>query len=308
MGDIKVSVIIPVFNTEKYLNECIESVISQTLKEIEIICIDDGSTDFSPQILKEYASKDDRISIISQSNKGAGIARNEGIRRARGKYVMFMDADDYYPDDDVIESLYNAAERNNVYIAGGEFSHIRSDGYIEDSQEFEGNPLLYGYVYAKEDIIRFKDYQFDYGYHRFLYKRQFLIDNRLFFPNLTRFQDPPFFVRTLSKADYFCAIKKVVYRYRIKNIEVEWNAKKVADLVDGLIYVHDFALEHGYYRLQELIQRRMTTEYGHIIQDELNRHRNSEQAAVSISYKLGLFLTYIPRKVVHFFIMKDKSL
>ena len=95
MNNITVSVIIPVYNTEKYLEECLKSVINQTLKVIEIICIDDGSTDNSPDILKEYSEKDGRIRIYSQTNKGQGAARNRGIDLAKGEYVYFIDSDDF---------------------------------------------------------------------------------------------------------------------------------------------------------------------------------------------------------------------
>lgn len=91
----KVSVIIPVYNVEPYLKQCMDSVVGQTLKDIEIICVDDGSTDGSLDILKEYATEDSRIQIIEQKNAGAGAARNNGMRHATGKYLSFLDSDDF---------------------------------------------------------------------------------------------------------------------------------------------------------------------------------------------------------------------
>ena len=91
-----VSVIIPVYNAEKFLKQCLNSVISQTLKEIEIICVDDGSTDNTNAILKAFSEKDQRITVIHQQNAGAGAARNNGLRRAKGKYLSFLDADDFF--------------------------------------------------------------------------------------------------------------------------------------------------------------------------------------------------------------------
>ena len=91
----KVSIIIPVYNVEQYLPKCLDSIINQTLKDIEIICINDGSIDNSLSILKEYASKDDRIIIIDKENEGQGIARNLGIKKAKGKYIGFVDPDDW---------------------------------------------------------------------------------------------------------------------------------------------------------------------------------------------------------------------
>ena len=91
----KVSVIIPVYNVEKYLRECLDSVVNQTLKDIQIILIDDGSTDSSLGICKEYAQKDNRIKIIEQKNQGAGAARNRGMSEAKGDYLYFLDSDDF---------------------------------------------------------------------------------------------------------------------------------------------------------------------------------------------------------------------
>ncbi len=110
---VKVSVIIPVYNAELYLEECLDSVCSQTLKEIEIICVDDGSTDDSLQILKRYAAADSRIKVLSQPNLFAGVARNNGMAHAAGRYLSFLDADDYF-DTDMLEQMYNAAEKRNA--------------------------------------------------------------------------------------------------------------------------------------------------------------------------------------------------
>ena len=92
---INVSIVIPVYNVEKYLKQCLESVVNQTLDKIEVICINDGSTDNSLNILKEYEKKYNNIIIIDQENKGPGFARNIGMKRASGKYIYFLDSDDY---------------------------------------------------------------------------------------------------------------------------------------------------------------------------------------------------------------------
>ena len=90
----KVSVIVPIFNCEEYLSDCLDSLIHQTLKEIEIICVNDGSTDDSLKILESFASRDRRITYFSQSNQGLSAARNAGVRLAKGEYLYFIDADD----------------------------------------------------------------------------------------------------------------------------------------------------------------------------------------------------------------------
>ena len=114
----KVSIIVPVYNVEKYLRKCIDSLINQTLNDIEIICINDGSTDKSLKILKEYKNKDSRIILLNQENLGQSVARNRGIEIAKGEYLGFVDPDDWI-DLDYYEKLYNAASTNDTDIAVG---------------------------------------------------------------------------------------------------------------------------------------------------------------------------------------------
>lgn len=109
----KISVIIPVFNSEKYLEKALESILFQTFNDFEIICIDDGSTDNSLKICYKEAEKDTRIKVICQGNKGVSFARNKGIKAAKGDYIIFLDADDYYAND-ALEIMYNDAIKENV--------------------------------------------------------------------------------------------------------------------------------------------------------------------------------------------------
>ncbi len=112
---IKVSVIVPVYNAEEYLEQCMNSIRGQTLKDIEIICVDDGSTDDSLEVLKRHAEEDSRIQILCQTNQYAGVARNHGMKHANGKYLSFLDADDYF-ESDMLERMYQQAEANQVDV------------------------------------------------------------------------------------------------------------------------------------------------------------------------------------------------
>ena len=124
---IKISIIIPVYNTEKYLKKCLDSIINQTLKSLEIICIDDCSTDNCLHILKEYQLKDNRIKIIEQKeNKGQGVARNLGLNIAEGKYIMFLDPDDWL-ELNALEILYKKSKETNADII-----HFN---YIEENEK-----------------------------------------------------------------------------------------------------------------------------------------------------------------------------
>ena len=111
-----ISIVMPVFNEEKYIRECLDGLVNQTLTDIEIICVDDGSTDCTLSILHEYAAMDDRIRVLQQSNSGAGIARNYGRTVASGDYIIFLDSDDIY-EPDMLEKLYRIAVKDNLDIA-----------------------------------------------------------------------------------------------------------------------------------------------------------------------------------------------
>jgi len=112
--EIKVSIIIPVYNAEKYIREDLDSLLGQSLREIEVICVDDGSKDSSLKILEDYQRKDDRIKILKQENKGAGAARNEGMKEAKGDYLIFLDADDFFEKDMLEKSVGKMEEEESV--------------------------------------------------------------------------------------------------------------------------------------------------------------------------------------------------
>ena len=110
----KVSVIIPVYNVEKYLRECLDSVVTQDLDDIEIICINDGSTDGSSRILAEYATQYEKLAILDKENSGLSAARNSGLSVAKGKYILFLDSDDLLSDSSAVSRLYDKAEHDGL--------------------------------------------------------------------------------------------------------------------------------------------------------------------------------------------------
>lgn len=118
MNDIKISVVVPVYNVEKYIGQCLDSILGQTLKDIEIICINDGSKDNTLEILKDYAQKDSRIILIDKENEGLSKARNQGTEIASGEYISFIDSDDWI-DENYLEALYNAAKNIIVMLLVG---------------------------------------------------------------------------------------------------------------------------------------------------------------------------------------------
>ena len=228
---IKISIIIPVYNAEKFIGECLESVLSQSLREIEVVCVDDGSTDRSADIIAKYARNDSRIKLVHQENSGSGSARNNAIlNHAVGEFIAFMDSDDWYPESNNLEILYNKAKNNNVKISGGSFVRYYADGRIES--EFKG--VYKAYKFDQEGIIHYKDYQFDYGYHRFIYNLEMLKNNNIVFPDYRRFQDPPFFVKAMIASESFYALTIPVYAYRKGHQTISWDEQKLVGLIQGL--------------------------------------------------------------------------
>ena len=131
----KVSVIMPVYNVAKYLPMCLESIVSQTLTDIEILCVNDGSTDNSLDVLQQFEEKDKRIIIIDKKNEGSGIARNTALERAQGEYVYFVDSDDWLDNNDVLKKITERADSENldILIFGG-LSCYENNGKIKKSK------------------------------------------------------------------------------------------------------------------------------------------------------------------------------
>lgn len=226
----KVSVIIPIYNMERYLVECLDSVQSQSLSEIEIIAINDGSTDHSLEILNDYAAKDSRIKIIDKKNAGVAAARNDGLEMAVGEFIAFMDPDDYYPNSNVLEKCYAAAKEYGVAIAGGDYRIVLPDGTARHERVREA----YGIKISPKGLTEYREYQYDYGYQCFIYSRKLLTDNNILFPLYSRFQDPPFFVKAMISAQRFYALEEETYCYRAAFNSGKTTPRKAIDFIKGL--------------------------------------------------------------------------
>lgn len=136
MEQPKISIIIPVYNVEKYLNRCIESVVNQSFKELEIILVDDGSPDNCPKMCDDWATKDSRIKIVHKKNEGLGLARNTGMQHATGEYIAFIDSDDYV-DLNMYEILYTKAALHNADIVYCGHKFGLKDGTYEDRCDYK---------------------------------------------------------------------------------------------------------------------------------------------------------------------------
>ena len=212
----RVSVIIPVYNVEKYLRECLDSVVNQTLREIEIICVDDGSTDSSLDILKEYAATDTRITVITQQNLYAGVARNAGLAVARGKYVHFLDGDDFV-ESDVLKQLCDIMDET-----GPDF--MKFQNYVYDCNSNQDTKTDYFSISFlphdkfntilqekdKPGLINLPDTPWS-G----LYNLKFINDNGIRFDSLQHCNDVSFFIRAFIHAKTIYVSDKTYVHYRI---------------------------------------------------------------------------------------------
>ncbi|MDE6568559.1 MAG: glycosyltransferase [Lachnospiraceae bacterium] len=221
---IKISVIIPIYNMENYLKECLDSILFQTLKEIEVICVDDGSTDCSYDILLEYRNRYNNIIVLQQENQGPGPAKNKGIEYASGKYVAFMDPDDYYAQSDVLELLYINAEKNAVKVCGGNIVSFDENGKIQKRQKW----------FDKNGMILFQNFGCILYYTRYIYDLEMLRDHNIIFPPYRRFDDPPFLLNVMTHAKEFYVIKEVVYMYRVGHKKVTFNQEIINELLRGV--------------------------------------------------------------------------
>lgn len=215
---IKVSVIMPVYNAEAYLSLALESLLAQTLQEIEIICVDDGSTDQSLEILQSYQKKDDRIVILRQKNSYAGVARNYGMTVAKGKYLSFLDADDYFKPE-MLEKAYNNAEEQtaDLVIFGGEY--FKDD--IGDRMPFpellkeEQIPAGEGFD-NREKLEKLMTITTPAPWNK-LFLRSFIEKHQLAFQPCKRVNDLFFVEMALACADKIGVVRESLIYYRTGN-------------------------------------------------------------------------------------------
>jgi len=222
-NSVKVSIIMPLCDVELYLRQSVESVLRQTLKEIELICIDDGSKDFSLTAAKEYAKKDSRIKIISlDKTYGQAYARNRGIDAAQGKYIGFVDGDDWIVEN-MFEKLYEEAEKNNTDVTcctAALFNEIlQTYDYADEYYNLYMIPSSFdNRVFTHEDTKELLIGKINIALWNKLYRRDFLNENNIRFPEYFIYEDMPFFYDIWFKAKRISLIRDLGYFYRVNRL------------------------------------------------------------------------------------------
>ena len=212
MNAPKVSVIVPVYNVEKYIGKCLDSILAQTMKEIEIICVDDCSKDNSIVQVEKYARKDARVKILHhKTNQGLSAARNTGIKKAAGEYILFVDSDDYI-DEHMVEEMYDKAERTDSDVVISNINLFFND--TEETQVFR-NSLFYGFLSGRTFKAKeYPDIIVSIAAWDKLYKSELLKKNGIWFPEGLIYEDHIFTVQVLALAKRISVINKPFYYYR----------------------------------------------------------------------------------------------
>ncbi|MCD7779530.1 MAG: glycosyltransferase, partial [Candidatus Gastranaerophilales bacterium] len=214
----EISVIVPVYNVKRYLKECLDSIINQTFKDIEIICINDGSTDGSEKILKEYENKEPRIILINKKNGGLSSARNAGMKIAKGKFLCFVDSDDKI-ELTMLEKLYkNITSLNSDISICAVHKLDETNKTIDDSNPYFNlgyfNSLFDNKVFSYEDVKPFLMNVCVMAWNK-LYRHSFIKECNAEFPENLIFEDGPFFFSVFFKTKRVSIVRDFLYFYRI---------------------------------------------------------------------------------------------
>lgn len=275
MSECKISIIIPVYNKEKYLDKCLQSLLSQSFKDYEAICVDDGSTDYSLTILNEYANDHDNFKVFSKTNEGPGSARNYGLKKASGEYVLFLDADDYLTED-TLENLYHTAHINDSDLV-----LFNATEHYKDKT----NDRIY-HIHMNENT-NLENFTFDYnnninlvmnGYHitcTKLHRLDFIKEHNLKFSNSGEFEDVLFHIKSMIYAKHISYNPKKFYQYNRKDENSRQNNSIKTDksfvMFDIYEEVYDFLQKENLFNKLEI------NYYKFVINESLNIYNSIEE-------------------------------
>lgn len=253
MNNPKVSIIIPVFNSEDFLTDCLMSVKNQTLSDIEIICIDDGSTDNSLEILKDFSKEDNRFKVFHQENSGAGFSRNAGLEKSRGEFVLFLDSDDWI-ENDACEKLYDQSiNLNSDIVLFDAVRHLPDNQsmdlihFLDDDSKKDFSSLSFDYDLVKDKVL---NAYFGVIWSKF-YKKSFILENDISFPHHKLYNDVEFHVKSMLLAKRISYFPKIFYHYKrigqdsLQTIYVSSNEAIV--FYDVMCGIKEFLLENDFF-------------------------------------------------------------
>ena len=241
--DSLVSVIVPVYKVEEYLDRCVESIINQTYKNLEIILIDDGSPDLCPQKCDGWAERDSRIKVIHKKNAGVSFARNDGLEAVRGEFLTFVDSDDYLSSD-AIEVMLERIERDQSDLVVAQFAKA----YPGQTQEVAAYPWISDKVIAQDAAIQMIGVSKSLPVYLWgkLYRSHVL--DKIRFPSLTCAEDVYALPEILERCKRVSLVEKVLYFYYQRSTSIV-HSRKTVEIMDSIVaslHVSRYLLEHGH--------------------------------------------------------------
>ncbi|MDY4690031.1 MAG: glycosyltransferase family 2 protein [Alphaproteobacteria bacterium] len=286
---VKISVIIPCYNVAKYLEQCLDSVLKQTFQDFEVICVNDGSTDKSLEILQQYAEKDARIKIIDQENKGAGAARNKGLDVAQGEYISFVDSDDFI-DKDFLQILFNNIEKAQTDISCCNFYKIKSDKDIHSKEQNKNSNKLY--INSIEALITSN--KISYSVWNKLYRASILKDIK--FDENNFYEDWIFIALLFPKIKSVCSISNKLYGYRIRENSVmrsKFTINRAKSYVSGIEKVY-FYYESEYPQYLNAIKHTRLLNTTKMLINKANKSNDTE----TIQYAKSSLSNFYKNKII----------
>lgn len=269
----KVSLIIPVYNVKKYLKKCLDSAINQTLKEIEIIVVNDGSTDGSLAICEEYEKNDSRLKLITQENGGLSAARNNGIKAAKGEFLVFLDSDDYL-DLVTLEESYQKAKNENLDIVIYRYNQVNDDGEIVFTNKIKSSHT--------QDVLKrrvFAAQKSPMACDKF-YKTTLFTEHNIYFPISYYHED----VYTTYKLIFFAkkigVIEKAYYNWLIRegSISKRISAKHINDILNSLVDMKQFLVKKNSFTKYETEYIRRVYSFSMLMLDKIEKSNDSKQS------------------------------
>lgn len=247
---VKISIIIAVYNAEKYLKQCLDSLLKQTFSKFEVICVNDGSTDGSLAVLEQYQRRDERIRVYTQSNQYAGVARNNGLKYAKGEYCLFLDADDFLESDSLEILFCTATEKQADIVVFGYYKYdTKSRQIIEDEHVVQSLEWFGDGIKNSGEIAPFIfNFSSPCAWNKF-YRTMFIRKSGISFMPLKSTNDLFFSYMTLGLAERICICSKLLIYYRVNNANSlqEMNRKTsidfllaISELKNKLLVFHIF--------------------------------------------------------------------
>lgn len=322
---VKISIIMPVYKVEKYLNRAVDSVLNQTFRDFELILVDDGSPDNCGKICDDYNKNDNRVKVIHKHNEGAHIARNTAIDISIGDYICFFDSDDFI-EKYMLEDMYDIAINNNLDLLVSGFyidTFVSKDKYITFDYIPVDDMIYHDKTNFRNNAYKYFDNNMFYSPWNKLYKSKYIKNNKLYFPKTYR-DDFPFVVSVIKDIDNVGFTKKQYYHFERERTDSE-TSKYVSNLYEKREEEHKMMLDlYKYWNLsddiksKEMISRRYVDRVFECIvnNENINSKKNNKQKIDAIKLYLNNFyfndsIKYAKPKTLYlkiiYFLMKNKS-